>query len=505
MKRSRKVFLRNRQGETEPFILPQGNTTPRKLRRALFLIMFIPCLFLYASLDNDLWFLFNSGRYVLAHGIPVIEPFTMHANMGFVMQQWLSAVIFWLVYSNLGTYGVLALVFLVLICIVYLIYRITMLISNQNFLASFLVTLPVSVLLTHFFYTRPIAFTLLILISELYLVERFISSEKVGFLIPLPVLSALLINLHAAMWLMQFVLLLPYAIDSFRFRILQFEGQGFPKRRFFPAVLLMFVAGFLNPYGFGAMTYLLRSYGYSVFLVINEMNAPTVNNVLGMVVIGTIIAAFFVYLLKKKSQTRLRFALLTFGTALLALSAMRSYVLFLVCGVFPLAYVLRDIKFPVPKEQPAKSTMRLRVILVVFLSLGVLYLAQLQVTAAINASLPPRVAAPVNYLLAHETPEDVVLYTGFNDGAYAEFMGFKPYIDARAEVFVEKNNGQRDIMQEYCSMLSGDIYYKDVLDRYQFTHLLISKEDILRTYLPHDADYRLVYQDDNYLIYQRMA
>ena len=483
---------------------PESNAIPRKLRIALFILLFIPCLFLYASLDNDLWFLFNSGRYVLAHGIPVIEPFTMHQNMGFLMQQWLSAVLFWLVYSSLGTYGVLALVFLVLVCIIFMLYRLTMLISNRNFLASFITTLSVSLLLAHFLCTRPIVFTLLILITELYLMERFIASKKVGFLVPLPVLSALLINLHAAMWLMQFVLLLPYAIDSFHFKILRFEGQGFPKRYFFPAVLLMFAAGFLNPYGFRAMTYLFRSYGYSDFLTINEMNAPTVNNILGMVVIGTIIAVFLVYLFKKESQTRLRFALLTFGTALLALSAMRNYVLFLVCGIFPLAYLLRDIKLPKPKEQPSKSTLRLRLILLAFLSLGIVYLGQSQVDALIKASLPPPVAAPVNYLLAHEKPEDVVLYTGYNDGGYAEFMGFAPYIDARAEVFVEKNNGQHDIMHEYCSMLSGDIYYKDVLDEYQFTHLLVSKDDILYAYLPHDTDYMPIYQDDAYSVYQRI-
>ena len=504
MKRTRDAFLSSQSGPMEPIMPPQGNAIPRKLRIALMILLFVPCLFLYASLDNDLWFLFNSGRYVLAHGIPVIEPFTMHQNMGFMMQQWLSAVIFWLVYSSMGTYGVLGLVFLMLVCIVWMIYRLAMLISSGNFLASFVATLPVSILLAHFLYTRPIAFTLLILISELYLVERFIASRKVGFLIPLPVLSALLINLHAAMWFMQFVLLLPYAIDSFRFRLFPFEGQGFPKRAFFPAVLLMFAAGFLNPYGFRAMTYLFRSYGYSDFLAINEMNAPTVNNFLGIVVIGTIIVVFLVYLFKKESRTKLRFALLTFGTALLALSAMRNYVLFLVCGIFPLAYILRDIQLPKPKEKPTKATLRLRVILLAFLTLGIIYLGRSQVDALIKASLPPPVAAPVNYLLAQGKPEDMVLFTGYNDGGYAEFMGFAPYIDARAEVFVEKNNGQRDIMHEYCSMLSGDIYYKDVLDEYQFTHLLVSKDDILNAYLPHDADYQPVYQDDTYFVYQRI-
>ena len=62
------------------------------------LLVFLPCLFIMLQLNNDTWFLLNSGRYVLQHGIPTIEPFTLHQNFGFVMQQWLTAVIFWVVY-----------------------------------------------------------------------------------------------------------------------------------------------------------------------------------------------------------------------------------------------------------------------------------------------------------------------------------------------------------------------------------------------------------------------
>ena len=70
------------------------------------------------------------------------------------------------------------------------------------------------------------------------------------------------------------------------------------------------------------------------------------------------------------------------------------------------------------------------------------------------------------------------------------------------EVFVTKNNGTYDIMNEYCSLQYGTLYYKEVLDRYQFTHLLVSKTDILSTYLPHDADYQVVYEDESYLIFE---
>jgi hypothetical protein len=96
----------------------------------------------------------------------------------------------------------------------------------------------------------------------------------------------------------------------------------------------------------------------------------------------------------------------------------------------------------------------------------------------------------------------MVLYTGYDDGGYAEFMGFRPYIDPRAEVFVQKNNKTRDIMKEYFLLQTGGLYYKELLDEYHFTHLVVSDYDILHTYLPYDSDYRLVYDDGEYFVYQ---
>ena len=58
-------------------------------------------------IDNDFWFLLKGGDYVMANGIPHTEPFTMHQGWNFVMQQWLSSVIFALIYNTFGVMGVL--------------------------------------------------------------------------------------------------------------------------------------------------------------------------------------------------------------------------------------------------------------------------------------------------------------------------------------------------------------------------------------------------------------
>ena len=89
-------------------------------------------LFLNLSLDNDIWFLLNHGKYVLLHGIPKVEPFTIHSNLNFVMQQWLSSVIFYLVYSNFGIKSLFFLVFILNSIMVIIFYMLCMLVSCDN-------------------------------------------------------------------------------------------------------------------------------------------------------------------------------------------------------------------------------------------------------------------------------------------------------------------------------------------------------------------------------------
>ena len=482
--------------------LPAIEQLPKRTHRALILLAFLPCLIVTLHMDNDIWFLLNSGRYVLQHGIPFLEPFTLHQNFSFLMQQWLSAVAFWGVYSTLGSAGVIALIFLVFVATVAVVVSLTRRLSGGNPVAMFFASLFTSAALKTVMVTRPMSFTLLILAIELYLLERFISEKKWKFLLPLPILSALLINLHAAMWPIQFVILLPYLIDSFSFKFLFLEGQGYPKRYLFPAVGAMALAGFLNPYGLDAMTYVFRSYGFAEIGMVIEMQPADINQGSGMVIFGLFFIILAIYMLKKNRTTRLRFALLSLGTAVLALSSIRSFALFAICGIFSLSYLLRDAKLPQGRMQSQKSVLKLRAVLIALVAVTVCMLLVQRVQQTVEQGEAPEVSRAVEYLLTREDTDNMTLYSGYNDGGYVEFMGLKPYIDPRAEVFVEKNNHAKDVMKEYYELQYGKVYYKDVLDSYAFTHLLVSRSDILSVYLPRDAAYECIYVDESYQIFR---
>jgi hypothetical protein len=477
-------------------------STNYKEYKLLYLLLYIPCLLTNGKLNSDIWFILNSGRYVFKNGIPHIEPFTIHEGMSFVMQQWLSAIIFWINYSTFGEIGLYLVVFLIYILFVNMTFKLCMFLSEDNFFISYGISFIVITLISLFMTQRPYIFLFLLIVIEIYFLEKYIKSNKVVYLLPLLALSVLMINLQAAMWPLLFVILIPYLIDSFKFKFKFIEGQGYRKKGLFFITLGMLAAGFMNPYGIEAITYLFSSYGFKeVSSFVLEMHSADINSLLGKIIFCTIFLIFFIIFIYRKGRYKLRYYLLTFGTAYMAISAVRSYAILIICGLIPLSYYLKDYKMKTIEIKNDKRTLLIRKILVVLLAVLIIFVI-FQKNKFIDNEHKDLIKS-VDFLDKFNKAE-VKLYTGYNDGGYLEFRGFKVYLDPRAEVFLKTNNKKYNIMKEFALMQSGQRYYKEVLDNYNFTHLLVSKNDILNTYLPYDENYKIIYSSDYYKIFENI-
>ena len=87
------------------------------------------------------------------------------------------------------------------------------------------------------------------------------------------------------------------------------------------------------------------------------------------------------------------------------------------------------------------------------------------------------------------------IYTGYNEGGYLEYRGYKPYIDPRMEVFIKSNNGKADIFQEYYEMYNGDMEKDEFLRRYDFDYLVVREGEKLYD-LP-NSKYEKIYERDD--------
>lgn len=462
------------------------NYHPCKLLSLLFL--FVPIFVGLSSaifLDNDFWFLINTGKYIVEHGFPAVEPFTIHANFSFIVQQWLTDVIFYYVHLWFGGWGIVVLTMLLFILILYLSYRLCLLVSENRVNQSILLTGIMGFLLSLIFIrSRPQLFDFVILLLLLYLLELYIKKKNNRYLYPLPFLSLLLINLHASSFIMMFMFMIPYIIGSFKFKFLCFESEGYSKKPLFITVVFMFLFGFLNPYGFSAITYLFTSYGnFYINNLVNEMKSPVITSTVGMTIYGTIFLVLMCYIVSKKRTIKIRYFLLFLGTAFLGLTSIKGFSFFIIAGIFSLGYQLKDSFLVYEDNYIYSRGFKIKyAFLLVFIFLGL----GLYVYHNHKDFYEHRISSIVDYLYDLEKidPENTSIYTSYDDGSFAEYRGLRVYIDPRAEVFVKKNNHQKDVMKEYCQLQHGEVSIDEFLEQYKFDYLIVNTVDYMyRHYL----------------------
>jgi hypothetical protein len=478
------------------------STKPNKSDKTILLILlFLPCLLIRRALDNDTWFLLNSGRFVMNNGIPHIEPFSIHGNMEFVMQQWLTDVFFWNIYNRVGELGLFLLVMICYALVILLLYKLSMNVSERNFFVSYSVTLLASILIYTYMVIRPTIITLVIVMIELNILEQYAKTGERRYLLILPLLSLLMINFHAALWPMLFVLILPYVIDSFKFKIRSICGEGFKKRYLFLSILAMIIVAFVNPYGVDAMLYLIKSAGYPYMKNIMELQPPNVSSFTGALIYAYIAFVALTYIFHRRGKTKVRYFLLTIGTILMVLFSVRNITYFALCSIFPLAYYLKDININYTKTN--KENNKLRIILIALILFTVMIGMYGNNLNYNTAKQYKDLNEAIDYIIDNEDISNIILYTGFNEGSLVQFRGLPTYIDPRAEVYFKTHNNKDDIFNEYFELRYGKVYYKDIMDKYNFTHLIVVKGELLDTYLQRDEDYVIIYENEKYNLFRK--
>lgn len=443
-----------------------------------YLFLALPIIFAniqcFSKLDNDSWFLLNMGRYIVGNGFPRMDSFTLHEGLNIVVQQWLTDVIFYEAFHFFGKIGVAFLVFLIYMLVLFVFYKLCQLLSQNRFRLSILLTVVFGVLYARFYLTsRPQIFDCLIFLIEFYLLELFIHKKNPKYLIGLPILSLALINLHSSSWFLFFIFLLPYYIKVDWFHL---EKEEYSLKPIIVATVASILIAFINPYGLDAICYIFNSYGdYYINKLVVEMRQMPIFTFWGIALYGTILMVSLCYLLNRKQKIKTRFFLLYLGTSILAFSNWKGFQFFLISSIFPLADFFTNY-FKKENKKVSYSNLfwvRYIAIWILFMSIPIL-----------NIIYPSLEEEPLKVLkdtiLERETTkEEVRLYTGYNTGGYFEFYGMKTYLDARAELFIKKFNGKKDILKEWNDLQNGRMKVEEFMDMYHFDYYVVEEDDYL--------------------------
>lgn len=273
--------------------------------------------------------------------------------------------------------------------------------------------------------------------------------------------------------------------------------------------------GLLTPLGDTPYTYLIKTMQGNTMDSISEHLPLTLINAKDILVVFILFLAVLIFT-DTKMKTRDFFMLA--GLTLLSFMSRRQVSMFvLICG-FIFAKMLVELvnKYDIEGSDKLIKGMTtflgktLTILLVVLVSFC-LYRPKIKAPIVSKSSYPIEAS---NYILNNLDVKEIKLFNEYNYGSYLLYRGIPVFIDSRADLYAPEFNGTkgedgkyhgRDIFSDYVNITSISTYYDDKFNEYGITHVLIKKGSKLNMLIKRNDNYKELYSDNNFVLYERNA
>lgn len=273
-------------------------------------------------------------------------------------------------------------------------------------------------------------------------------------------------------------------------------------------MIICIFTGLITPIGDTPYTYLIHTMQGNTTENISEHLPMVLTQDMSAIVI---ISAYLIMLAFTKTKVRLSDLFLNIGLIVLALMSRRQLSMLCFIGVIALNNIISDfIKLYSTEKQieqvkKAMVTWKGQIIayILVILVTGVM-LFDSRDNKIVNDALYPVKAC--DYILENLDVNNIKIFNDYNYGSYLMYRKIPVFIDSRADVYDPKFNGLKDdIFQDYIKTSGLNKYYEDTFEHYGITHVISYANSKLALYLSHDYDYKELYKDKNFVIYERLS
>lgn len=274
------------------------------------------------------------------------------------------------------------------------------------------------------------------------------------------------------------------------------------------------LTGLLTPLGDVPYTYLVKTMqGNTTENISEHLPLVLINN--KEVLIS--MAMFLAILIFTDTKIKLRDLFMLAGLVLLSFMSRRQTSMLILIGNFIFVKLIVQMinKYDNKTYENIEKFMTgifgqiITVLLVVSISLIIL-------KPKVNNKFVDESTYPVkacNYILENLDINNIKLYNEYNFGSYLIYRGIPVFIDSRADLYAPEFNGTknedgkydgRDIFSDFLNISNIGTFYEGKFREYEITHLLMGKNTKLNLLISRDDNYKLLYSDKNFVIYERL-
>lgn len=468
----------------------------------LFMISVVPKTF-----QNDTFFTIALGERVATYGIEQEEQLAWHEGLEYTNSRWLFDILIFALYDVWSFFGIYGFVMLLGSLQGILYYIIISKITNKKPL-SLILTVFVMYVTKNAIVARAqiVSFTLFLL--EFYCIEELLKTKKKKYFIILTLIPIILVNMHASVFPMYFVFYLPY-IAEYILSKLKLKSDENSKiiieKRNIKAIIVLIILGIiasvicpkeLEPYSdmFSAME------GVSTNIIAELEPINILNS--GYMFIFIVIAIAMITFTKTKVRVTDCFFIL--GFTIMAFSTYRCIYFFYYISTICIIRIINDVLEDYNVRIDSIKIKRLSSIIcyIVLISFSIASFSQKMLELYIDDYKYPVEAS--NYILSTLDVSEIKLYNHLNFGSYLEYKKIPVFIDSRTGMYTEEFNEGVTILKDFANLSNGIVHYQEIFDKYEITHALIYTDEIINNYISKDVNWKCLYQDDSFVLYERV-
>lgn len=470
----------------------------------LFTISIVP-----KGFQNDTFFSIPIGQNILENGIETEEKLVWHENLEFTNSRWLFDVVIASIYNLFDLNGIYIFVIVVAAIQALLYYYILDKLTNKNSLA-FIVTLITMYFSLYEFTGRAqiVSFTLFLL--EFYFIEKLVETNKNRYFVGLLLIPIILVNYHASVFPICFVLYLPY-IAEFILAKLNLKENNESKliiaNRNIKKIVVLIIAtillGFCTPKGLAPYTDMLKAMSKTATTIISELQPLDIMDSTYFI----ILCLMFLGLLSfTKTKIRITDFLYVLGFSVMAISTSRCIFFFYIIASVCIYRILVDcidcynVNFDFVSNKYKNILFGILTVFIILYSLKMI--SEKSYKDFINPQEYPVDCA--NYILNNLDVENIRIFNGFDFGSYLEFKGIPAFIDSRSGIYTSEFNEGCTILKDWHQVDYGYVFYQEIFDKYGITHALLENVECINVYISQDENWKQIYQDDNFSLYERI-
>ena len=516
----------------------------------------------YKTLQNDTFFNIAIGKHILENGIDMKEHFCwVDDDLYYTHSHWIFDIIIYLLYNSFGFTGIyvttiLFTVFTSMALFLFLCKR------NHSPVISFFITLMSIYLVRSSFTARSQIISFVCFIIEIFCIEQFIETNKKRYALTLIIISIIVANFHAATWPLILVLFMPYVVSGlsntlsskniYRMCIkrLQRKINKLPKnsdkiaiyekdiadyeriiadrkseyadykivrqknyntRNLIILMIIIAFTGLLTPTHGTPYTYIIKSmFGESNFEnnlsidYILEMQPTVPISNIAFIVFTVILISFLIFL---PTKLKTEHGFLLAGLYIMALSSNRYIYLLVFLGSFVLNDLITQatnllIKDDIEALEKFFSNTICGIITIAFISIFSVstFLDTIQCSYVDQKEYP---VAAVKYIKENLDYKNIKIFNSYNNGSYLMLYDIPVVIDSRLDVYCSEFN-DTDIFYDFIKVTTGEKNYKEVFNKYNFTHILLKPSEKIQQYICEDSNYNIIFEDKNYILYEKV-